>query len=302
MRRRPNRVPKNSCSRLTFRMNAQATRIALIATLAMGLLGLRAAAQPAGEQPRALQGISIEQKLDQQIPLSLNFLDSDGRSVRLSDYFQDQPVVLALVYYDCPMLCNLILNGTLRALRAMDMTAGKEFQVVTVSFDPRETPKVADRTRKSYLEKYRRPEAERGWAFLTGSQDQIQSLTHAVGFRYRWDSETQQFAHAGALIVLTPEGKVSRYLFGVEYSPRDLRLSLVEASENRIGTAVDQILLYCFQYNPLTGKYSFAVMNILRAMGILTLVAIGGLILALIRWDRRRNQGPPSEAAESQRA
>ncbi|HUG43291.1 MAG TPA: SCO family protein [Acidobacteriota bacterium] len=283
-------------------MNAQATRIALIAILAMGLLGLRAAAQSAGEQPRALQGISIEQKLDQQVPLSLNFLDSEGRSVRLSEYFQDQPVVLALVYYDCPMLCNLILNGTLRALRAMDMTAGKEFQVVTVSFDPRETPEVANRKRKSYLDKYGRPEAERGWAFLTGKQDQIQSLTQAVGFRYRWDAETQQFAHAGALIVLTPEGKVSRYLFGVEYSPRDLRLGLVEASENRIGTAVDQILLYCFQYNPLTGKYSFAVMNILRAMGILTLISIGGLILVLTRRDRRRRQGPPSEAAESHRA
>jgi protein SCO1 len=238
--------------------------------------------------PDIFEKVGIDQKLDSQVPLDLEFVDDAGRVVRLRDYFGDKPVVLTLVYFECPMLCTLILNGTLRAMRALDFTAGEEFQVVTVSIDPEETPALAAAKRAQYLENYQRDGAAPGWQFLTGREDQIQALADAVGFRYAYDPISGEYAHAGGIMVLTPEGRVSRYFYGVEYSARDLRLGLVEASDNRIGTPVDQILLYCFQYNPLTGKYSFAIMSALRVGGVLTLLGIALLLIFMIRRERVR--------------
>jgi protein SCO1 len=255
-------------------------------TAALLLSILPASHVVAQTDPDIFERVGIDQKLDSQVPPDLEFVDTEGRTVRLREYFADKPVLLTLVYYECPMLCTLILNGTLRALRTLDFSAGTEFQVVTVSIDPDETPALAAAKRTQYLDNYQREGAASGWHFLTGREDQIQALADAVGFRYAYDPASDEYAHAAGVMVLTPEGRVSRYFYGVEYSPRDLRLGLVEASDNRIGTPVDQILLFCFQYNPLTGKYSFAVMSALRAGGVLTLLGIALLVIVLIRRER----------------
>lgn len=234
--------------------------------------------------PPALREVKIEQRLNEQIPLDAEFKDSTGRTVRLSEYFKGtKPVVLALVFYKCPMLCNQILNGVLASVRSQSFTVGREFDVLTVSFDPRETFALAAEKKASYIERYNRPGAETGWHFLTGDEANIRKLTDAVGFHYNYDAKTDQFAHAAGIMLLTPEGRVARYFYGIEYGARDMRLGLVEASENKIGSLVDQLLLYCYHYDPATGTYGPAVMNIMRAGGVLTVIGIGALILVLRR-------------------
>lgn len=236
-------------------------------------------------QQRILSQVGLDQKLDEQVPLELVFRDEEGHRVSLGDYFRGKPVILALVYYECPMLCNLILNGLAASLKTLAFDVGREFEVVTVSFDPRETPELAAAKKHSYVQQYGRPGASEGWHFLTGDETSVAALTEAVGFRYAWDEETQQFAHAGAILILTPEGRLARYLYGVEYPPRDLRLALVEASENKIGSPVDQLLLLCFHYDPMTGKYGFVIMSALRILGLATLLALGTFIFIMVRRD-----------------
>jgi protein SCO1/2 len=237
-------------------------------------------------RPAMLSGIAIQQRLNEAVPGDLAFRDEVGRPVVLSGYFGARPVVLALVYYNCPMLCTEVLNGLVSALRVVSLTAGRDFDVVIVSFDPREKPSDAAAKKIAYVGRYGRPGSDRGWHFLTGTSESIGALARSVGFRYRFDADQNQFAHASALYVLTPAGRLSRYFLGIEYAPRDLRLALVEASEGRIGTPVDRLLLYCFHYDPKAGKYSAAIVTIVRAAGIATLLGLG---FAVARMSRRRN-------------
>jgi protein SCO1/2 len=236
--------------------------------------------------PTALKDVGIEQRLDQQAPLEAEFRDESGQAVRLGKYFGSKPVVLSLVYYDCPMLCTQVLSGMLSSFRQMSLNIGEQFEVVTVSFDPREKPPLAAAKKQAYLAGFTRPGVAEGWHFLTGDQESISQLADAVGFKYRYDTSTNQFAHASGIMVLTPQGKVARYFYGIDYPAKDLRLGLVEASNGRIGSPVDQLLLYCYHYDPATGKYGPVVMNMLRVGGILTVLAMAILILFLL--PRRR--------------
>jgi protein SCO1 len=234
--------------------------------------------------PPALRDVRIEQKLDQQLPLDLVFRDEGGQEVKLGKYFGQKPVVLAFVYYACPQLCTQVLNGMVTSFRALPFAVGKEFDVVTVSFDPRETSALASAKKKlyvNYLPERMQANAANGWHFLTGDQESIKRLTDAVGFRYHYDEATRQFAHASGIMVTTPEGKLSRYFYGIEYAPRDLRLGLIESSQNKIGSPVDQLLLYCYHYDPATGKYGAAVMKIMRTAGVITVLAIVAMLFAL---------------------
>jgi len=255
------------------------------------LYGARPAnGNPSTGLPPALQDVRIDQKLDQQLPLDLVFRDENGQEVKLGQYFGHKPVVLAFVYYDCPMLCTQVLNGMVTSFRVLPFQMGKEFDVVTISFDPRETPELAQKKKKiyvDYLPEKMRAGATNGWHFLTGDQANIEKITDAAGFRYRWDEKTQQFAHASAVMVTTPHGKLSRYYYGIEYPARDLRLGLIESSANKIGSPVDQLLLYCYHYDPATGKYGAVVMNIMRVAGVITLLGIAAMLLLL----KARNTG-----------
>jgi protein SCO1/2 len=280
------------------------TGYALLATLAVAC-GWAQPAQPAPAQPSAmhdanskpaplpdgLQGVTIEQRLNQQAPLNLVFRDEFGRSLPLSTYFHgNKPVVLALVYYTCPMLCNLVLTGMESSLRAISLNPGRDFEIVAVSFDPHDTPEIAAGKRESYLRRYRRPDTANGWHFLTGDEANIKALTAAVGFRYKLDKTTGQYAHASAIMILTPEGKLSRYFYGVEYAPRDVRLGLVEASQNKIGSPVDQILLFCYHYDPATGKYGAIAMNMVRFGGATFVLICGTFLVFAWRRDWRKDR------------
>jgi protein SCO1/2 len=234
-----------------------------------------------------IEQVRFDQKLEARVPLDLVFRDEAGRGVRLGDYFGRKPVVLSLVYYDCPMLCTLILNGLVKSLRTVNLDVGTDFEVVTLSFDPREGPALAAEKKAGYVRQYTRAGGEAGWHFLTGDEPAIRQLTEAVGFHYTFDTQTGQFAHASGIVVLTPEGKISKYLYGIEYAPRDLRLSLVEASAGRIGTLSDKVLLYCFHYDPTTGKYGLAIMRITRVAGLLTVALIVGFVAVMLRRERR---------------
>jgi protein SCO1/2 len=252
---------------------------------------------PSTGLPTALHDVRIEQKLDQQLPLDLVFRDESGQDVKLGKYFGQKPVVLALVYYDCPMLCTQILNGMVTSFRVLPFQIGKEFDVVTISFDPRETAALAAMKKKvyiDYLPDKMKAGANSGWHFLTGDQANIERIADAVGFRYRWDEATKQFAHASAIMVATPEGKLSRYFYGVSYSARDLRFGLIESSQNKIGSLTEQLSLYCYMYDPATGKYGAAVMRVLRITGVITLIGIVAMIFFLK--PRNRQQHVPGSA------
>ena len=242
------------------------------------------AGNPSTGLPPALKDVRIEQKLDQQVPLDLVFRDESGQQVKLGQYFGQKPVVLAFVYYDCPMLCTQVLNGMVTSFRVLPFQIGKEFDVVTVSFDPRETDVLAAAKKKvyvNYLPEKMRAGASDGWHFLTGDAASIEKLTNAVGFHYRYDDATKQFAHASAIMLTTPQGKLSRYFYGVEYAARDLRLGLIESSANKIGSPVDQLLLYCYHYDPATGKYGAAVMKVMRIAGVITMLGILAMLFLL---------------------
>ncbi len=236
-------------------------------------------------RPPVLREVGLDQKLGGQIPLDVAFRDEAGQAVTLQQYFGKRPVILVLAYYQCPMLCTLVLNGLTSALRTLSFDIGQQFEVVTVSIDPADTPALAAAKKQTYLDSYRRPGADAGWHFLTGDVASIDRLAQAVGFRYRYDPVRKEFAHAAGIMVLTPGGTLARYFYGVEFAPRDLRFGLIEAAENRIGSPVDQLLLYCYQYDPSTGHYSAAVMNIVRLGGVLTVGAFVVFLLAMRRRD-----------------
>jgi protein SCO1/2 len=236
-------------------------------------------------RPPILREIGFDQKLGAQIPLDTVFRDESGASVRLGDYFGQRPVVLALVYYECPMLCTLTLNGMVSAFGVLRETPGREYEVVTVSINPRETPALAAAKKTTYLSRFKREGVERGWHFLTGEEREIKRLADAVGFRYAWDAETQQFAHAAGIVVLTPEGKTVRYLYGFEFAPKDIRFALIEASAGRIGSPVDQLILSCYHYDPTRGRYGVYALGLVRLFGALTVVALVGFIAVMLRRD-----------------
>lgn len=246
--------------------------------------------RPAGASPTAdlLQDVGIDQRLNEQLPLEAEFRDEANRPVRLGDFLGRKPVILALVYYRCPMLCTQVLNGVFKTTQAMPLQVGQDFDVIAVSIDPRETADMAAEKKRTYLRGSRRDSEAAGWHFLTGDQAVIDQLTSAVGFRYHFDPATNQFAHASGIIVVTPDGRISRYFYGIEYDPRDLRLALVESSSGRIGSLADQVLLLCYHYDPLTGKYGLVISRVLWGSGVLTIVLLSAFLRAMWRMERKR--------------
>jgi protein SCO1/2 len=243
------------------------------------------------QRPSILDQVGIDQNLGASIPRDLPFKDENGQAVRLGDYFGHRPVILVLVYYQCPMLCTMVLNDLLRTMRSMPENVGKDFDVLCVSFDPRDTPELASLKKKTYLAQYNRPGAEEGWHFLTGEQASISTLTRVVGFRYSWDEKFQVFAHASGIMVVTPGGTISRYFFGIDYAPKDLRVALTEADGGHVGGLADAVLLYCFCYDPATGKYGLAVSRLLKAGGVMTMLGLGAFIGVSVLRERRRVAG-----------
>lgn len=241
---------------------------------------------PANVRPPYLENVGIEQRLDSQVPPNLAFVDDTGHTVKLGDYFGKKPLILNLVYYNCTMLCGEVLAGLTGAMKLVKFNVGNEYDVLTVSFDPRETPAMAAAKKSEYMKRYGRPNAAAGWHFLTGSAESINALTKAVGFQYQYDAAHNQYAHATAIMVLTPQGRISRYFYGVDFPPKDLRMGLVEASQGKIGNPIDEVLLYCYHYDPATGKYGAVVNHMLKLGGVLTILLVGGLLLILFRLDR----------------
>lgn len=271
---------------------ARAFRLALFAALLASASSVHASGAPGSPLPEAplplppLKDVGFDQKVGDAIPLDLVFRDEAGKSVRLSQYFGRRPVILSLVYFNCPMLCGMTTEGLVRSLRALRFDAGAEFEVLSVSFDPRETSEMASEKKGPIVRQYGRKGGPDGWHFLTGDAASIAALTKAVGFRYVWDAEQKQFAHATGIAVLTPQGRVARYFFGIEYPARDLRLALIEASEEKIGNVVDQLLLLCFHYDPKAARYTTTVRNVVRGGGAITLVALAGFVALMLRKER----------------
>jgi protein SCO1 len=263
-------------------------------------LSLGISAEPAqaqGPLPQDLiRQVSFEQKLEAQVPLDLPFVDSTGQAVRLRDYLGQKPVILSLGYYECPMLCSLVRNGLFESLKALDFDVGKEFELVIVSIDPKETPEIAEMKRQSSLMEYGRSRNGEGWHFLVGQEDAIQTLAEAIGFHYAYDPKLDQYAHPSGIVILTPEGKVARYLYGIDYPARDLRLGLVEAADNKIGSPIDQLLLLCYHYDPASGEYTLLVMNIIRAAGVLTVVIVAGFVYFLLKREPNRSANSVGQA------
>ena len=261
--------------------------------LTIFVFSLPAPAQQYG-LPAMVRGVGIDQNLNAQIPLELMFKDETGQAVRLGQYFRQKPVVLALVYYECPMLCDMVLNGLTHTMEQISLNLGPDFDVVTVSFNPAETWQLAAAKKANYVEKYKRKGAGEGWHFLTGQADTIKQLADTAGFHYKYDPITKQFAHASAIMVLTPEGKIARYFYGIEYKPRDFRLGLVEASQNKIGDLADQVLLFCYHYDPMTGKYGAVIQNVTKVLGSATVLALGALVFVLIKRGTDSERGRPA--------
>lgn len=279
-----------------------AATLILLFLAATNLIWAQMGAEPPTQTlPPQLGDVSIEQRLDQQVPLGLQFRDETGHSVTLNQYFTTKPVILSLVYYDCPMLCTEVLNGMAGMMKALKFEPSKDYEVVTVSFDAREKPDLAAAKKAAYLRRYGRPGAEQGWHFLTGDEQNIKALTNAVGFHYQWDPRTQQFAHATAIMVLTPEGKISRYFYGVDYPPRDVRLGLIDASQHKIGNLADAVLLYCYHYDPRTGRYGPIISRILMLSGIGTIVVLASMI-GLLFWLGPKQQLQQAQQAKAQKS
>jgi protein SCO1/2 len=248
------------------------------------------------DRPIALRSVDLEQKLGDQVPLDVKFRDEAGKTVSLKEYFGRRPVILSLVYYSCQDLCPLVLDGLVRSLRPLSFNIGDQFDVLTVSFDPRDTTALAAAKKSDAVKQYSRPSAGDGWHFLTGDEESIRGLTEAVGFRYNYESERDRFGHATGILLLTPDGKIARYFYGIEFSPRDLRLGLIEASANQIASPIDQLLLFCYHYDPSTGKYSLLVTNIVRLGGVVTVVALAAFITVMLCRERGRKLQPRGSA------
>lgn len=264
---------------------------ALFACLAVSCLGGVASAQ-LNIQPKEMKGVKIVEHLGDTLPLDLAFRDESGAEVKLRQFFDgERPVLLNLVYYNCPMLCNLVLNGAIEGLQDVDYTPGVEFEIVTISIDHREGPELAAAKKKTYLEQYGRPEAAKGWHFLTGERESIQALADAIGFGFQYDPDRMEYAHGAAIFFVSPKGVLTRYLYGIQYEPKQLRLALVEAGEGTIGSTIDQLLLRCYMYNPDSREYAFYIWGAMRLGGLLTIVLIAGLLFILWRRERRQNYG-----------
>jgi protein SCO1 len=276
-------------------------RLSIVVALILGvmMIGVPSQAQSVGgvqlsdgsasvQLPNILKGVYFEQRLGNQIPLDATFTDESGNPVVLRSYFEKKPVVLIMAYYRCPMLCSQVLHGAASAFKQLSFQVGDQFNVLTVSIDPEETPALATTTKRTYIKQYGDPAAAAGWHFLTGKKPQIDALADAVGFHYKYIPQLHQYAHAAGIMVLTPAGKVAQYFYGIEYRPQDLRLALVQGSHEQIGSVVDQILLYCCTYDPGTGRYHALVSRLLEIAGGATILLIGGALLFLFRWDAKR--------------
>jgi protein SCO1/2 len=270
-----------------------ATAIAMSAALLAAAVPVRAqgmapddVGEPAKAKPGLLKKIGIDQRLHQQVPLDLVFNDETGREVPLGEFFGKRPVILALVYYECPMLCTQVLNGVVSALGVLSFDVGREYDVIAVSINPKETPALAAQKKQAYLDRYKRPQTAAGWHFLTGKEENIQRLAAAVGFRYAFDEEIQQYAHGAGIEILTPRGVVSKYFYGIEYSARDIKFGLIEASEERIGTAIDSVLLLCYHYDPATGKYGATAIAAVRIGAVATVLAFLTFLFVSLRKER----------------
>jgi protein SCO1 len=288
-------LQRNSCTQPLGQIGpaSAALRFAVLALLVCFFGAFPVCAQqdfftqnPSGK-PEVLKRVGFDQKLNSQIPLDIPFRDEHGASVTIRQLLDGKPAILTLVYYQCQMLCTEVLNGTLNSLKEVPLEIGKDFNVISVSIDPNETPTIADAKQIMYSGLYGRRGAVHGWHFLTGQEPQIEQLASSVGFRYVYDQESKQFAHASGIVVLTPDGRVSRYFFGLEYAPRDVRLALVEASSDKIGSpVVDAILLYCYHYDPSTGKYGLVITNVVRAGGVITVILLAGAMILMFRKER----------------
>ena len=252
------------------------------------------AVDPAGAKPGLLGKIGIDQRIGQKIPLDLAFTDEAGHQVKLGQYFGKRPVILALVYYECPMLCTQVLNGLVSSLGILSFDVGREFDVVAVSFNPREGPGLASQKKAAFLERYKRPQTAQGWHFLTGTQASIDALTKAIGFRYAYDERIGQYAHGAGIELLTPQGVLAKYFYGIEFSTRDIRLGLIEASSERIGTPIDDVLLLCYHYDPATGAYGAVVLRMVRVGGIATMLAIAVFLTVSLRRERAAGRAAPA--------
>ncbi|HEY7352674.1 MAG TPA: SCO family protein [Terriglobales bacterium] len=266
-----------------FKNSVLVTVLAVAGTAFAQSMGTAPVAIPSDVKPQGLENVGIEQRLNQQLPLDLEFRDESGKTVKLGDYFGSKPVVLSFVYYRCPMLCPELLVGLESALKVLKFNVGEQFQIVTVSFDPRDTPQLAAAKKAEILSRYKRPGAAEGWHFLTGSQESITALTKAAGFGFQYDKKHDQFAHATAIMVATPAGKLAQYYYGVDFPPRDLRLALIQASSEKIGNLADAVILYCFHYDPVTGKYDAIIGRILQLAGVVTILTLGIVLLVLFR-------------------
>jgi len=260
------------------------------ALVAQGALPSQEPGEPAKAKPGILGKIGIDQRLNHRLPLDLPFVDESGREVRLGDFFGKRPVLLALVYYECPMLCTQVLNGVTGALKAINFDVGKEFDIVAVSINPKEGPGLASQKQQAYVERYGRPHTAAGWHFLTGREENIQTLAAAVGFRYVYDEEIKQYAHGAGVELITAKGVIARYYYGIEYSPRDIRLGVIEASEERIGSPIDNVLLLCYHYDPATGKYGAAAIRLVRMGAVMTIAAFGTFLFVTLRRERTKGR------------
>jgi protein SCO1/2 len=290
---------------------ASPIRLLLASTALVGLSAVSVWAQPsaplsvpppgspATAQIPMLRTVGIDQKLDSAVPGDIPFVDETGRAVRIGDYFGARPIVLVLAYYECPVLCTQVINGVVSSMLPLTFDAGREFDVVVVSFDPGETPAMAMAKRTDFVRRYGRKGTDAGIHFLTGRDTSIAALTSAVGFRYAYDEAIDQWAHPAVITLLTPQGRVSRYLFGIEFAPRDLRFALIDAADDKIGSVVDQAMLFCYNYDPETGRYGFAIMTAVRVAALLTLALLGGFILVTLRRDRRQGSAVRTAATGS---
>jgi protein SCO1/2 len=277
---------RKASRRLSNRFAGAGLRVALLVVAAIAITGGTAWPHDDG-RPAALREVAFDQKLNQQVPLDLRFRDETGRTVKLADYFKQKPVILNFIYYKCRDLCPLLLDGIVRSLRAVSFDVGNQFDVLTVSFDPEDNPGLAAVRKADLMEKYSRPGAAAGWHFLTGDNASIQTLTQAVGFRYTYDRRTGEFGHATGMVLVTPDGRTSRYFYGIDFSPRDVRLGLIEAAARKIGSPIDQLLLFCYHYDATTGKYTLLVSRVMRTAAALTVLVLGGFIALMLLRERK---------------
>lgn len=304
MHRDATQPPSPSIARFLRRAAAPARRARLLAWVGLGLLIPALAASPAaaedgGLKPGgALANVKFDQNLDAQVPLNLRFRDGSGRDVVLAEYFGRRPVILVLGYKNCPLLCSQVLGELTRSLKPLSIAVGQDFDIVQVSINPKETPAEVDGQRRVYLKRYNRPGAETGWHALVGDEKTIEELSKAIGFRFQYSATTGKYAHASGFVVLTPTGKISRYFYGVEYPARDLQAAIALAGQSKIDSPIQRVILYCYDFDPTTGHYTFAIMSVIRVFGVATALALGIFLVAMVRRDRRMGRATDSPFSE----